>query len=165
MGKTIDFEQSAIRGRATVALGVDTELDVLKYDYDGMGSLLTEVSSSLLTEVPNWARHNVHNCIFLPQLGFLTVVEMDKKTGAAKYCGQGLPEEPWEKAFSAANAVYCKNRRMRELDAHLGDAYGTIVGLSPYPNRFPLALRPMPRCDSGLTDLVGLTRPRDRDIA
>ena len=128
MGKTIDFEQSASRGHAAVAPGVDARLDGLKRDYDGMGSFLTEVSATLIRELPDWARSHVRNCIFLPQLGFLTVVEMDSETGKARYDGQGLHKDTWLKKFSAENAVYYKNRRMRELDAHFGDAYGTLVG-------------------------------------
>ena len=145
MGKTIDFEQSTSRGHAAVAAGVDARLDGLKYDYDGMGSFLTEVSSRLLQELPDWARVHVQNCIFLPQLGFLTVVEMDNNTGAGRYGGQGLQEDTWEKAFSAENVVYYKNRRMRELDAHFGDVYGTIVGMLS-PNLFfpPAILEPAP---------------------
>lgn len=96
-----------------------------------MGSFLTEVSSKLLSELPSWARNHVRNCIFLPQLGFLTVVDIDTETGAAKYDGQGFQEDTWLKAFSAENAVYYKNRRMRELDVHFGDVYGTIVSMLP----------------------------------
>lgn len=114
-----------------MAAGVDARLDALKHDYDGMGSFLTEVSSKLLRELPEWARTHVRNCIFLPQLGFLTVVEMDDTTGAERYGGQGLQEDTWEKAFSAENVVYYKNHRMKELDAHFGDFYGTIVGKAP----------------------------------
>ncbi|SPN97820.1 related to MSH5 - meiosis-specific protein [Cephalotrichum gorgonifer] len=128
VNKTVDFEQSASRGHAAVAVGIDAQLDRLKHDYDGMGSFLTEVSSKLLTELPDWARGHVRNCIFLPQLGFLTVVQMDGETGAGRYGGQGLQGDTWEKSFSANGAVYYKNRRMRELDAHFGDIYGTIVG-------------------------------------
>ena len=113
-----------------MAAGVDARLDALKHDYDGMGSFLTEVSSKLLGELPGWARRHVRSCIFLPQLGFLTVVEMDSESGTGRYGGQGLQGDTWEKAFSADRVVYYKNRRMRELDAHFGDVYGIIVGTS-----------------------------------
>jgi DNA mismatch repair protein MSH5 len=128
VSKTVDFEQSASRGHAAVAIGVDERLDELKHNYDGMGSFLTEVSSRLLRELPSRALGHVRNCIFLPQLGFLTVVEMDRKTGASRYDGQGLPDDSWDMSFSANDAVYFKNRRMRELDAHFGDVHGMIVG-------------------------------------
>ena len=116
-----------------MAAGVDACLDGLKHDYDGMGSFLTEVSSKLLRELPDWARCHIRNCIFLPQLGFLTVVEMDSETGTGRYGGQGLQEDTWEKTFSTDRVVYYKNRCMRELDAHFGDVYGSIVGTSFSP--------------------------------
>lgn len=114
-----------------MAAGVDARLDALKHDYDGMGSFLTEVSSKISRELPDWARPHVNSCIFLPQLGFLTAVEMDNETGTARYGGQGLQGGTWEKTFSADRVVYYKNRWMRELDAHLGDVYAIIVGTSP----------------------------------
>lgn len=128
VSKTIDFEQSAARGHASVAAGVDVRLDGLKHDYDGMGSFLSELSSKLWEGLPDRARRHVRNCIFLPQLGFLTVVEMDSETRTGKYGGQGLQGDTWEKTFSADRVVYYKNRRMRELDVHFGDVYSIIVG-------------------------------------
>lgn len=122
-----------------------------------MGSFLTEVSSELGRELPSWARIHVRNCLFLPQLGFLTVVEMDSETGAGKYDGRGLQGDTWLKAFSAENAVYYKNRRMRELDAHFGDVYGIIVGKS---SAFSCTFSARLRCDEAT--LEGLTKWLDQ---
>ncbi|KAH7031595.1 muts domain V-domain-containing protein [Microdochium trichocladiopsis] len=124
--QTIDFEQSEERGRTAVRHGVDVELDELKRSYDGMEHFLTRVLASLRQQLPEWARTYIQNCSFLPQLGFLTVVTLEPKTGKGCYDGEGS-EEPWECIFAADGCVYYKNMQMREMDAQFGDAYCMII--------------------------------------
>lgn len=126
--ETVDFQRSAEQHRTAVLPGVDTELDGVKSTYDGMDSLLTEIATKLSSELPEWARQYVENCIFFPQLGFLTVVTLDPVTGKGKYEGEGTLGDIWEKMFVSENACYYKNQRMRELDDYFGDLYGMISG-------------------------------------
>ncbi len=124
----VDFPKSADQHRPAVKMGVDLELDNLKRTYDGMDDLLTEVARRFEDDLPEWARQYISNCIFYPQLGFLTVVPLDPQTGAGMYEGEGMSEDAWSKMFSTENMCYYKNRRMREMDEFFGDLYGMICG-------------------------------------
>ncbi|KAG8675491.1 hypothetical protein FPOAC1_001470 [Fusarium poae] len=124
--KTIDFEQSKARHRSSVKAGIDPKLDELKRQYDGMDSFLTEVINHVHRELPDWARKYVQSCIFLPQIGFLTVVESNPATGNGHYEGEGTTLEAWEKLFNADGASCYKNSYMRELDEEYGDMYCQI---------------------------------------
>lgn len=108
--------------------GVDAELDSMKQTYDAMEDLLTRVAKVVASEVPEWARHYVENCIFFPQLGFLTVVPLDPETGKGKYEGEGMDNNLWERRFNSDDMAYYKNKRMKEMDNHFGDLYGNICG-------------------------------------
>lgn len=125
--RTIDFEQSRERQRTAVKQGVDTDLDELKRRYHGMEDFLTEVNVKLRADIPEWAQHYVQGCVFYPQLGFLTVVSLNLETGHANYEGEGL-NDIWERLFVDNGVVYCKNRRMKEMDEHFGDVYCMIIG-------------------------------------
>ncbi|KAH9891518.1 muts domain V-domain-containing protein [Xylariomycetidae sp. FL2044] len=124
--ETIDFEQSVERGRTAVKQGVDAELDKMKRNYEGMEHLLTAVSEKLQAELPEWARTYVQNCVFYPQLGFLTLVSVNPETGKGSYDGEGL-NDVWERMFVADGSVYYKNRQMKEMDERFGDAYCLII--------------------------------------
>ncbi|KAI2621077.1 muts domain V-domain-containing protein [Hypoxylon sp. NC1633] len=126
ISQTIDFEQSMERGRTAVRHGVDAGLDELKRSYDGMEIFLTSVIAKLRSELPEWARNYVQNCIFFPQLGFLTVVSLNPETGKCNYDGEGL-NDVWERMFAAEGCVYYKNKQMKEMDEHFGDAYCMII--------------------------------------
>jgi DNA mismatch repair protein MSH5 len=130
ISRTIDFEQSKDRRRTSVKAGVDPQLDELKRRYDGMGSFLTEVVNQVNQRLPEWASQYIKSCIFLPQLGFLTVVEYDPQTGNGKYEGECTEGDRWEKLFTADGAVCYKNQYMKELDEHYGDMYCEIGGRS-----------------------------------
>jgi DNA mismatch repair protein MSH5 len=126
---TIDFEQSAERGRTAVKQGIDANLDEMKRRYDGMEDFLTDVNEKLRRDLPEWARRYIQNCVFLPQLGFLTLVSLNPETGRGDYEGEGL-DDIWERMFATETSIYCKNRRMKEMDEEFGDAYCMIIGKS-----------------------------------
>lgn len=93
-----------------------------------MDSFLTEVINHMSRELPEWARKYIRSCIFLPQIGFLTVVEPNPVTGNGQYEGEGMVGDAWEKLFAADGAVCYKNSYMRELDEEYGDMYCQIGG-------------------------------------
>lgn len=130
--KTIDFEDSKERQRSCVRAGVDPHLDEMKRLYDGMSSLLTQVVDHMRANIPEWARQYVRSCIFLPQLGFLTVIESDPATGNGKFEGEGVGAGTWEKLFSSDGVVCYKNSFMKELDEQYGDMYCEIGGESHF---------------------------------
>ena len=126
--EVVEFPRSVEQHRTAVLQGVDPELDGIKRTYDGMGDMLTRVVTQLSKEVPEWATQYVKNCIFFPQLGFLTVVGLDQETGRGKYEGEGIDNDVWERLFTSNDMGYYKNRRMREMDNHFGDLYSLICG-------------------------------------
>lgn len=125
---TVDFQISEEQHRTVVRQGVDAELDSIKRTYDGMDNLLTQVANQLSKDLPEWASQYVENCIFFPQLGFLTVVPLDPKAEKGKYEGEGIDDDVWEKMFVSNDMGYYKNRRMKEMDEYFGDLYGMICG-------------------------------------
>uniref|UniRef100_A0A8H7NCI4 DNA mismatch repair protein MSH5 n=1 Tax=Bionectria ochroleuca TaxID=29856 RepID=A0A8H7NCI4_BIOOC len=124
--KTIDFDQSTEQYRPSVKEGIDPELDQLKRLYGGMPSFLSKVVKQVSRNIPEWAHRYIQSCVFLPQLGFLTMVEFDPQTKSAKYEGEGATDDKWEQLFTANGAVCYKNRYMRELDEQFGDMYCQI---------------------------------------
>lgn len=130
--QTVDFQRSAEQHRTAVLQGVDAELDSIKRTYDGMDDLLTQVATQLSSDLPEWASQYIENCIFFPQLGFLTVVPLDPETGKGKYEGEGIDDDNWTKMFISndMDMAYYKNRRMKEMDGYFGDMYGMICGES-----------------------------------
>jgi DNA mismatch repair protein MSH5 len=128
VNKTVDFDLSESRQRLSVKMGIDPELDRLKRQYDGMDSFLTEVASHINQQVPAWARECIQSCVFLPQLGFLTVVESGPFPNAEQ-CDMEVSEDAhWQKVFTADNNAFYKNQYMRELDDRYGDMYCEIGG-------------------------------------
>jgi DNA mismatch repair protein MSH5 len=132
IGKTItsvvDFERSAEQHRTVVLQGVDADLDAMKHTYDGMDDLLSQAAIRLSANLPEWAAQYVENCIFFPQLGFLTVVPLDPATGTGRYEGEGIDSDIWEKMFVSNDMGYYKNKYMKEMDGYFGDLYGMICG-------------------------------------
>lgn len=124
----VDFQRSAEQHRTVVLPRVDEELDNIKRTYDGMDSLLTTAAIEVSNDVPEWAAQYVENCIFFPQLGFLTVVPLDPETSRGKYEGEGTENDEWTNMFTSNDMGYYKNRRMTEMDSHFGDLYGLICG-------------------------------------
>jgi DNA mismatch repair protein MSH5 len=105
----------------------------MRIQYDAMEFFLTTIVSELDKQLPHWARPYLQKCIFFPQLGFLTTVQIDSR-GMAHYGGGGHGLDKWEGLFIAGQSAYFKNQRMRELDRHFGDMYCMIIG------KFPVAL-------------------------
>lgn len=125
--ETIDFEQSVERGRTAVKQGVDADLDERKRNYDGMEHFLARVIAKLRSTIPEWARKYLQNCIFFPQLGFLTVVSINPQTGKGNYDGEGL-NDTWNCMFIADGSAYYKNKQMKDMDEEFGDSYCMIIG-------------------------------------
>lgn len=126
--QTVDFADSEIQHRTVVLQGVDPTLDDLKRTYGGLEDFLSKVCAKLMTDIPEWATQYVCNCVFFPQLGFLTAVILEPETGRGKYEGEGTDDSSWDLMFCTADRVYYKNRQMKEIDGHFGDLYGMVCG-------------------------------------
>ncbi|PNP56899.1 hypothetical protein THARTR1_03046 [Trichoderma harzianum] len=126
--KTVDFEETKFQQRYSVKPGIDVELDKLKRLYDGMDSLLTKAANAITEDLPTWARRHIKSCIFLPQLGFLTVVEQDSQQTNGRFDVEFTSNGHWKKSFTDNETVYYKNRYMTDLDDEFGDIYSQISG-------------------------------------
>ncbi|KAL5606161.1 uncharacterized protein BROUX77_003354 [Berkeleyomyces rouxiae] len=129
ISQTVNLERSKPVSRAVVAEGVNRQLDELRRTYDGMEDLLNQAAQQIVHAIPTWARDCISNCIFYPQLGFLTVVPINPDTNAPKYSGEGMADSIWEQMFTADGNAFFKNNAMRELDSQFGDMYSMISDL------------------------------------
>ena len=125
--KTIDFQQTKIRQRSSVKQGADLQLDELQRSYAGLNNILLETKDRMKAAIPEWAHGYINSCLFLPQLGFVTSVEVDPVTGRSMYGGEGTPEG-WEKVFTGEMGACYKNTHMCELDQEYGDLHGQLAG-------------------------------------
>ncbi|UKZ73453.1 hypothetical protein TrVFT333_001100 [Trichoderma virens FT-333] len=114
--RVVNFEETKSQQRYSVKPGIDVELDELKRQYDGMNSLLTEVANHVAQDLPIWARRHIRSCIFLPQLGFLTVVEQDSQQSGRRFDVECTGDGLWKKSFTNNESAYYKNRHMMDLD-------------------------------------------------
>lgn len=128
INKTVDLDDFESQGKISVKYGLDTQLDCLRRQYDGLGSFLEEVIKKVITGLPERAARFVQSCVFLPQLGFLIVVEIDANTGNGKFEGCGDTANEWELVFRTDEAVCYKNADMRHLDDQFGDIYCEVGG-------------------------------------
>ncbi|QYS94059.1 Regulation of HR towards crossover [Trichoderma simmonsii] len=124
--RVVNFDETKFQQRYSVKPGIDVELDALKRQYDGMNSLLTEVANSVTQDLPTWARRHIKSCIFLPQLGFLTVVEQDSQQMDGGFDLECTNDGQWKKSFVDNEKAYYKNRHMTDLDNQYGDIYSQI---------------------------------------
>ncbi|KAK1253925.1 hypothetical protein MKX07_002002 [Trichoderma sp. CBMAI-0711] len=126
--RVVNFDQAKSQQRYSVRPGVDDELDGLKRQYDGLDSFLTEVANHVAQDLPICARQYIRSCIFLPQLGFLTVVEQDHRQSGSSFDEECAGDGLWKKSFTDNDTAYYKNRHMTELDEQYGDIYSQISG-------------------------------------
>ncbi|PTB47965.1 hypothetical protein M431DRAFT_525746 [Trichoderma harzianum CBS 226.95] len=124
--RVVNFDETKFQQRYSVKPGIDVELDALKRQYDGMNSLLTEVANSVTQDLPTWARRHIKSCIFLPQLGFLTVVEQESQQTNGGFDLECTNDGRWKKSFVDNEKAYYKNRHMTDLDNQYGDIYSQI---------------------------------------
>ncbi|CCG84549.1 protein of unknown function [Taphrina deformans PYCC 5710] len=124
----IDFDGSEAEERIMVKRLVDEELDRHKDVYDSLEEVLNKVCSEIAAMIPNQYEDVVH-CVYLPQLGFLTVMPA-QETDAPTEPDQILPvwqSEEWTIHFSTEKSVYFKSEHMAELDEYFGDVHSLVV--------------------------------------
>ncbi|KAF9571647.1 MutS protein msh5 [Mortierella alpina] len=119
----VDFDESVIEGRCVVKHNVDEELDHMRQTYHGLDSFLSEIAKEISMTIPSDFA-SVINVIYFPQLGYLITVPRNPNWKTEQdFCFNGLSYQ-----FCTDSTVYYKNNSMRELDEHLGDIHGLIVG-------------------------------------
>ncbi|KAF9923346.1 MutS protein msh5 [Mortierella alpina] len=123
INEVVDFDESIVEGRCVVKYNVDEELDRMRQTYHGLDSFLSEIAKEISMAIPSDFA-SVINVIYFPQLGYLITVPRNPNwKNEQDFCLAGLSYQ-----FCTDSTVYYKNNSMRELDEHLGDIHGKIVG-------------------------------------
>ena len=120
----IDFGESQNTHRTVVLRGVDTTLDNMKRQYDGLEDMLNQVSQEIGETIPQEFAGSL-SVVFFPQIGFLIAMPVDPATENVEYRDPG-----WEQSFYTTDRIYFKDFRMVELDNTIGDIYADICGKS-----------------------------------
>ncbi|WVQ82858.1 hypothetical protein IAT38_004993 [Cryptococcus sp. DSM 104549] len=119
MNAVIDWDTSRLEGRVAVRPGIDEELDGWREVYAGLDVTLNKVAQVIYPQVPPGISQTV-NVVYLPQLGYLAVVQADAELPPAI--------EGWESRFQTEDRFYYKTAEMHDLDDHFGDLYTLMIG-------------------------------------
>ncbi|KAL0142774.1 DNA mismatch repair protein MutS [Mucor lusitanicus] len=135
----IDFSASKTEAQIIVKKGVDSELDVLREEYEKLDDTLLGVSQEIGSVLPIGLGAAL-NVVYFPQLGYLITLpqyHLQRNSGLSsagsshcdnsnitEYYQRNLPG--FELQFSTADNLYYKNDRTKELDASLGDLHAMI---------------------------------------
>lgn len=118
----MDFEQTVQQHRTVVKPGIDDDLDRMKRSYDGLDTLLTEVSKVLADHVPRSSA--TLNIIYFPQLGFLIACSTASDAAYSSFDGDQV--DGWDRVFTNGDTGYYKSPEMNEMDQKFGDLYSMI---------------------------------------
>ncbi|GAN10577.1 DNA mismatch repair protein msh5 [Mucor ambiguus] len=133
----IDFSASKAEARIIVKKGVDSELDILREEYEKLDDTLVSQEIGSILPIGLSAALNV---VYFPQLGYLITLpqyHLQRNSGLSSaessYCDNSNITEYYQKnlpgfelQFSTADNLYYKNDRTKELDATLGDLHAMI---------------------------------------
>lgn len=111
--------------RTVVNHGIDIGLDAMKQNYNGIEDLLNQISKNIAATVP--VQHGLDlNVVFVPRIGYLISIPLDRNTNRGNYEGHDSSEGRWDHIFSTESRAYYKESRMRDLDYTVGDLYTEI---------------------------------------
>ena len=116
--KVVDFNKSVKNQSFEINTGIDKELDQSKYVFNKLPEMLNEVAKK---ELVTFKTFRQCNCVYLPQIGFLTCVEVEADT---------LPHETetgLKFVIKIGNCAYYKTSRTDELDKLFGDIQSDIT--------------------------------------
>jgi DNA mismatch repair protein MSH5 len=119
LNKVVDFEESFKTQKFQVNSGVDQELDEAKQVFNQLPELLNEIAEQELMSFID-IFHEC-NCVYIPQIGFLTSAPLIEQQTAETYLEYGL-----DFVFSAGDRAYYKSDRMKQLDENFGDIQSEI---------------------------------------
>ncbi|GAA5826364.1 hypothetical protein JCM5353_004733 [Sporobolomyces roseus] len=127
IGKTIneviDWETTVSqKGRVCVRQGIDTDLDELRRQLNGLPSLLSRIASEVAVQLPQELIPEL-SFIYFPQLGYL--IRTTPKTDA-EYIEE-CARHGFEFQFYSDASAFFKSDQCRDLDEHLGDLQSLVV--------------------------------------
>ncbi|KAL9547867.1 hypothetical protein MBANPS3_005963 [Mucor bainieri] len=136
----IDFGASKAETRIIVKKGVDSELDILREEYEKLDDTLLRVSQEIGATLPIGLSAAL-NVVYFPQLGYLITLpqyHLQRNSGwssaGSSYCDSSNITEHYQRnlpgfelQFSTADNLYYKNDKTKELDATLGDLHAMIA--------------------------------------
>ncbi|KAI9890703.1 MAG: MutS protein msh5 [Vezdaea aestivalis] len=124
ISRTVDFEASQQQHRTVVKPGIDTDLDEIKRQYDGMNDLLATITQNIANSIDEEITDL--NTIYFPQIGFLLAIPIGRESTRRPATRHGKDGEPWFLQFSSEHTGYYKSPEMRDMDFEFGDIQSDI---------------------------------------
>ncbi|KNC52760.1 MutS protein 5 [Thecamonas trahens ATCC 50062] len=113
-------------GRVVVHCGVNSELDAIRSQYNGLPEFLTRVAQQEMENVPE-ALVSSLTITYVPQLGYMVLFPIEAEGGLRS--GMHIPLPGYEFLFATQSHRYYKNETTRTLDAEVGDVYSKMLDL------------------------------------
>lgn len=118
--KLVDFDKSVKSQSFEINVGIDKELDQIKYEFIHLPQLLEEVAQNELNKFSNAI--NQCNVVYVPQLGFMTSVPALDGAEAPHILNTQL-----KLVVRAGDRYYYKTYATEELDKKYGDIQSEIT--------------------------------------
>ncbi|GAA5886223.1 hypothetical protein JCM16303_004466 [Sporobolomyces ruberrimus] len=123
MNEVIDWETSTVqKGKVCVRPGIDSTLDELRRQLEGLPSLLSRIANGFSRQLSGEAVEEI-SVVYFPQLGYLVRVQPPVSLETLE---EALGTT-FDFQFGSENAGYYKNEQCRDLDAHLGDLQSLVA--------------------------------------
>ncbi|GAA5902689.1 uncharacterized protein JCM6883_007208 [Sporobolomyces salmoneus] len=123
MNQVIDWDTSTLqKGRVCVRPGIDSTLDELLRQLEGLPSLLSEIAADFGRLLPSKFFVDEISFVYFPQLGYLVRTQ-------PRVPSEALEESlgaTFDFQFESENSGYYKNDQCRDLDRHLGDLQSLV---------------------------------------
>ncbi|GAA5902660.1 uncharacterized protein JCM6883_007199 [Sporobolomyces salmoneus] len=123
MNQVIDWDTSTLqKGRVCVRPGIDSTLDELRRQLEGLPSLLSEIAADFGRRLPSRFFVDEISFVYFPQLGYLVRTQ-------PRVPSEALEESlgaTFDFQFESENSGYYKNDQCRDLDRHLGDLQSLV---------------------------------------
>jgi DNA mismatch repair protein MSH5 len=124
---TVDFEESKNIGKVVVLPNVDSDLDELKREYNGLDSWLVEVAKHIIKTLPfiYQEMNNPLDVSYFPRIGY--VLQIEEQLAPELVAHFAGIERPWTHAFTAQGFSCFKSQEMYEMDEKFGDLWYRIT--------------------------------------
>ncbi|GAA5999375.1 hypothetical protein JCM5350_004037 [Sporobolomyces pararoseus] len=122
MNQVIDWETSSEqKGKVCVRPGIDSNLDQLRRQLDGLPSLLSSIAREFVKGLPPNFFEEI-SFVYFPQIGFLIRVQPHVPPETLEdILGLGFDFQ-----FESEDSSYYKDEQCRDLDLHIGDLQSLV---------------------------------------
>ncbi|GAA5852579.1 hypothetical protein JCM3766R1_005370 [Sporobolomyces carnicolor] len=123
MNQVIDWETSTTqKGRVCVRPGIDSNLDELRRQLEGLPSLLSEIATKFAEKFPLDSLPDEISFVYFPQLGYLVRTQPRVPTEVL----EEYVDAAFDFQFESEHSGYYKYDKCRDLDYHIGDLQSLV---------------------------------------